>query len=207
MEIKETVYKDSIKCLEIKTKTRTNSFFDRIFKVRDKITSIIDIENFVSLKFEKILNEGSYKQHRIHLYYPEMNITYYLKYSRKSKEFKEKRIEIPDKTQDILSAFYWTRTQDFTVGDSLFINVTVDGVNAVTKVVVHRLETIDTIFGEKECLVIEPVLTQEGIFKQTGKILIWLTNDSFKIPVLVESKVVFGSFKAILEKAENISYP
>ena len=206
LEINEITYKDTIPCYQIISTSRTNSFFDKIFKVRDKIESTVDKDKFVSYEFKKNLKEGSYRQLRIHMYYPEQNISFYLKYSRKKKQFKEKRMEIPDNTQDILSALYWVRKQSFSVGDSLFINVTVDGRNAVTKVIVHRIETIKTIFGKKECLVIEPVLHGEAIFKQTGKIKIWLTNDEYKIPVKLKSKIIFGSFKAYLREAENVPY-
>ncbi len=201
MKIENYTYKDSVDCWLFTTTSKTRPFFDHIFRVRDKIESVIDKEKLISYRFEKKLNEGSYKQHRIHLYYPDQNLSYYLKYSRKKKEFKEERMEIPDETHDILSAFHYVRNQDLTVGDTLSINVTVDGKNVVTRVIVHRIETIETIFGNKtECLVIEPVMATEGVFKQTGRITIWLTNDDRKIPVKMESKITFGSFKAYLEE-------
>jgi len=40
------------------------------------------------------------------------------------------------------------------------------------------------------------------IFKQTGNIYIWLTNDEYKIPVKLESKISFGSFTASLVSAQ-----
>jgi len=205
LELNETTYRDSIPAYEIKSRAKTNSFFDKFFKVRDEIISTVDKDKFISYKFEKKLREGNYKQHRIHLYYPDLNLSYYLKYSRKSKKFKQTRMDIPENTQDILSAFYWFRKQEFTVGDTLSVNVTVDGRNTITKVAVHRLETIETIFGEKECFVIEPLLQTEAIFKQTGGVLIWLTRDTYKIPVQLESEVIFGHFHAILEKVENVT--
>jgi len=207
MQVQEYTYKDSIPCWEFTTKTKTKPFFDHIFKVRDKIVSIVDREKFISYKFEKKLNEGSYKQHRIHLYYPDQNSSFYLKYSRKKRSFKETRMEIPDNTQDILSAFYSIRKMDLNVRDSVFINVTADGKNVITKVVVHKLEKIKTIFGKIECLVIEPIMETEAVFKQSGRIKIWLTNDARKIPVKMESKVTFGSFKAYLEEYEGITSP
>ncbi len=206
LEVSETVYHDTIDCYLIRSTSRTNSFFDTVFKVRDKIESVLDKKRFVSYKFTKKLKEGLYRQHRIHFYYPDQNFSLYLKYSKKHKRFKEKRMEIPSDTQDILSAFYWTRTQDLEVGKSVFINVTVDGLNCNTEIKILRKEEIETIFGMKECLVIEPVLLGEAIFKQTGNILVWITNDEYKVPVKMESKIIFGSFKAILKDAENVPY-
>ena len=206
LKIKETTYKDTIECYKIESLVKTNSFFDKIYKVRDKMESIWEKRRLVALRFTKKLREGKYRQHRIHFYYPDLGFTIYTKFGRKTKKTKEKRMEIPPGTQDIFSAFYYFRLQDFSVGDTLTINVTADGRNYPANIVVHRTETIETIFGEKECFVIEPILKGEAIFKQTGKILIWLTADEHKVPVKMSSKIIFGSFKAILKDAKNVPY-
>ncbi|MCK9329205.1 MAG: DUF3108 domain-containing protein [Candidatus Cloacimonetes bacterium] len=185
---------------------RTNSFFDNIFKVRDKIESVSILDSMFSLRFEKNMREGKYRQHRIHQNYPDLNMSIYTRYSRSQKKYINQRMDIPDKTFDLLSAFYKVRTMDLTPGKTYKINITADGKNYVALVIVHRIETIETIFGDKtECLVLEPALQGESLFKQTGEIFIWLTNDNNKIPVLLQSKVIFGNFKAILNKAENIN--
>ncbi len=206
LQISSHIYKDSTECYKIESLAKTNSFFDNIYKVRDHIESIWDRNKHVTLRFTKKLREGSYRQHRIHFYYPEQNFTIYTKFGRKTKKFKEKRMEIPSDTQDILSALYYMRMQEFAVGDTLTINVTADGRNYPADVIVHRIEEIETIFGNKKCFVVEPILKGDAIFKQTGKILVWLTADEYKIPVKMSSKIVFGSFKAILNDAENIPY-
>lgn len=206
LQINSHIYKDSTECYKIESLAKTNSFFDNIYKVRDRIESIWDKNKLVTLRFTKKLQEGSYRQYRIHFYYPELNFTIYTKFGRKTKKFKEKRMEIPTNTQDILSALYYLRLQEFTVGDTLTINVTADGRNYPADVIVHRVEIMETIFGDKNCFVVEPVLKGDAIFKQTGKILVWLTADEHKIPVKMSSKIVFGSFKAILKNAENVPY-
>ena len=206
LEIKEHVYKDSIPTYRIYSLAKTNSFFDHIYKVRDKIESIWEKRRLISLRFTKKLQEGKYRQHRIHLYYPDENYSTYIKFGRKTKKTKEKKMDIADNTQDILSAFYWLRMQHLEVGKDFIINVTADGRNYPAKVIIHRKEKIDSIFGEKECFVVEPVLEGEAIFKQTGKILIWLTADDNKIPIKMSSKIVFGSFHADLKEVKNVSY-
>ncbi|PID28351.1 MAG: hypothetical protein CSB55_05120 [Candidatus Cloacimonadota bacterium] len=206
MTIDTLVFRDSVDCYKISAKAETNGFFDKIFKVRDNITSIWDKEKKVSRQFSKKLREGSYRQKRDQYFYPEQNFSLYLKWDMKKHKMKEKKLEIIDNTQDILSAFYWTRQQELKVGESKFINVSADGKNYKAEVKVHRKETLDTIFGTKECFLIEPVLVGDAIFKQTGNIYIWITDDDLKVPVLMESEVVFGSFKAVLEEADNVSF-
>lgn len=202
LKIEDHTYRDSIETYKITSLANTNSFFDHVYKVRDQLESIWRKRDLVTLRFTKKLREGSYRQHRIHFYYPDQNFTIYTKI--KKKKTSEERMDIADKTQDILSAFYYYRMQDFAVGDTLLINVTADGRNYPAKVVAHRTETIETIFGDTECIVVEPILEGEAIFKQTAEIYIWLTNDEHKIPLLMSSKIIFGHFKAILKNAKNV---
>jgi len=189
------------------TTARTYAFFDVFFKVRDRVESWWDKEKLIPYKFAKNLHEGRYRQHRIHLYDHDRNQTTYQKWCFKALRFDNTEMSIPFGTQDVLSAFYLVRTKQLMPGKPAFVNITVDGRTFDTEVVVHRRETIKTIFGNKECIVIEPKLSGDAVFKQTGSILIWVTNDQYKIPVRLESRVSFGSFVATLKSAQNVQLP
>ncbi|RLC47872.1 MAG: hypothetical protein DRH57_03270 [Candidatus Cloacimonadota bacterium] len=189
-------------CYNIRSIAKTNGLFSMFFKVRDQIDSYWDTELFVTRKYVKKLLEGSYKQFRIHYYFPEDTTTTYIKY-KKSKRIEKKFKTLPS-TQDVLSAFYKVRMMNFEVGDSMFINVTADGRNYRAKINVEKKEVLDTIFGKKECFLIVPVLKGEAIFKQKGKIEIWVTADKYKIPVMLKSKAIIGYFKAKLIDAEKV---
>ncbi len=202
----ESTLQDTIPVFEIVSKARTNSFFDTFYKVRDEITSVWDARTQVTHKFSKNLHEGSYRQLRIHFYYPEQGFTIYNRYDFKKQTMKEQRMEMPEDTQDILSSLYWVRMKDFVPGDTLYVNVVADGRSYRATVQVHKYETIDTMFGEKQCILIEPLLEGDAIFKQSGRIEIWLTDDAFKIPVQVRSKIGMWNFYAILEDAKNTGY-
>jgi len=186
---------------QIQVNAKTNSFFDKMFKVRDFIESISQYENFYSLRFTKRMEEGNYRQHRVHLNYLNLNKSVYSSYNHKKGTFNNVEMEIPENTLDIMSAFYYARTQDLKPSDYIAINITIDGKNYNAGVEVIKREAVDSILGRKTCLQIRPVLQGEAIFKQTGSIDIWLTDDGRKIPVLLSSKVIFGSFKAVLKSA------
>ena len=200
----ESTYNDTIPCYKITSKSYTTAFFDKFYKVRDSIQSCWDKKNHVSLYYYKQLNEGKYWQKRRNFYYPNQGICVYWNYDKKTKNIKEKVINIPKNTQDVLSAIYWFRTQKFSVGDTLFVNITDDGKSYVGKILILKKETIKTIFGKKQCFVVIPMLKGDATFKYSAKIKIWFTADDKKIPVKMESKVVFGSFRIMLVKAENI---
>ncbi len=206
LSVKDSVMYKGKKCVKFISTTRTNSSFDHIFKVRDFTESTWDPEKKISYKYSKKLNEGKYHQYRIHLYYQNIKASYYLRYSFKKNKFKQTRMDIPGNTQDVLSAFYSVREKKLIPGKKIVVNVTVDGVNYPATILVHKIVKLKTIYGKIECIPIEPLLQSEAVFKQNGKILIYLTNDDYKLPVLLESKVIFGSFKAVLVEAKNVPY-
>jgi hypothetical protein len=107
--------------------------------------------------------------------------------------------EILPGTQDVLSAFYYVRTQPLAPGDSLEVPNHSDGKNYPLMVRVLRRETITVPAGTFTCLVVEPLLKTAGLFKQEGRLTIWLTDDARKMPVLMKGKVTVGSIVAELE--------
>ncbi|MDD2231053.1 MAG: DUF3108 domain-containing protein, partial [Candidatus Cloacimonetes bacterium] len=183
----------------ISTNASTHKFFDRIFKVRDRVESWWDKDTLLPYKFSKNLQEGNYRQHRVHIYNHKTLKSTYQKWNYKNSNFDNTVMDISPDTQDILSAFYSVRFTRLAVGKSVFINITADGREMRTEVVVHKREKVKTIFGTVNCLMIEPLLRSEAVFKQSGRILIWVTDDEYKIPVKLESKITIGSFVAYLK--------
>lgn len=190
----------------LSTEAKTYPFFDAFFKVRDRVDSWWDKSTLLPLKFSKNLQEGGYKQRRTHIFDHSNNTTNYMKYSFKKGVYDSEDMAMLDKSQDVLSAFYYVRNQNLRPGQSLKVNITSDGRSMNTEVIVHKREKVKTIFGEINCLVIEPKLTGGAVFKQSGKITIWVTDDEYKIPVKMQSAVSFGSFVAVLKEAYNVPY-
>ncbi len=188
----------------LSTTAKTHSFFDKVFKVRDRVESWWDKESLLPYKFSKNLQEGNYKQHRVHIYDHSAKNTTYQRWDFDKSRFDNSVMDIPGDTQDILSAFYAVRSMPLVVGKSVFLNITADGRMMRTEVVVHRREMQKTIFGKVDCLVIEPKLRGDAVFKQSGRILIWITDDDYKIPVRMESKITIGSFVATLRSASQV---
>lgn len=205
LEAKSAVYQGK-PVWQLTTNARTHPFFDSVFKVRDKVESWWDKNTLLPYKFSKNLQEGGYRQHRVHIYNHNNKSSIYQKWHFKDNYFENKEMVIPNNTQDILSAFYSVRGQEMEVGKPVYVHITADGRSMNTEVLVHRKEMRKTIFGDISCLVIEPKLKGEAVFKQSGRILIWLTDDQYKIPVRLESKITFGSFVAVLKSAKQVPY-
>jgi hypothetical protein len=206
LEVKSDKYKD-VPVWLLNSSAKTYSFFDSVFKVRDTVQSTWEKENLRSLRFSKKLSEGNYRQYRIHYYDQQNKTSIYKRWDYKKQIFKDKQIAIPANTQDILSAFYLVRQKELYPGKVITVDVTTDGSAHKTQIIVRNRETIDSIFGKKQCLIIEPILKGESIFRQSDRVLIWVTDDEYKIPLKMTSKIIFGAFTATLKSAANVPYP
>ncbi len=107
-------------------------------------------------------------------------------------------MEIAQYTQDAFSAIYYLRTQTLEVGDTVYIDNFTDGRFYSMKVIVHKKETVSVKAGTFDCILVEPVLHAVGVFKHSGKLKVWLTDDRLRMPVLMKSKVLVGSISAEL---------
>jgi len=58
--------------------------------------------------------------------------------------------------------------------------------------------------GTFNCIVLEPLITEGGLFKSEGKILMWVTDDDRKLPVKVSTKIIIGSIDAELTQYSGI---
>lgn len=189
LEIKEIELIDGHPCYRIYSLAKSGRTFSLFFRVHDQVNSYMDVYQLFTRRFTKSLEEGNYRANQ-EINFDHVNgiATYH-----NGKEY-----EIPPNVQDVLSAFYYTRCLDLEVGSEIAIETHADRKNYPLLVQVLRKETVEVPAGTFDCLVVEPVLQSTGIFKQKGKLTVWLTDDDNKIPVLMKSKVFIGSIDAKL---------
>ncbi len=178
-------------CYNVQSKTMSNRFFSSIYKVRDKIVSYIDTQDLYSRYFYKRLREGDYKKN------VEISFDHEAQLARYSNGN-----EYPTKVgvQDVLSAFYFVRSLDLEPGNEYAVPAHSSRKTYDLKVLVHGREHVKVPAGEFDCLVVEPVIEGEGLFKHEGKLTLYLTDDSLKIPVLIKTKVPVGTIDVELKE-------
>lgn len=173
----------------IVTKAESNSFVSKFYKVRDRAESFIDAETLVSRRFVKHLREGGYKQ--------DIDVRFDQE-SRKAVYSGGTTYDVPAQVHDVLSAFYYVRTRPLVIGQTFSIPTHDNRKSYEMEVRVHKKERIEVPAGKFDCILVEPVLKSEGVFKSKGSIHVWLTDDERRIPVLVKSKVPIGSISVSL---------
>jgi hypothetical protein len=190
MEIPKIVKFNGKKCYHIVSTARSNKFFSVFFKVDDKVESFMDIHELYSHRFDKHLREGKFKADISTIFDQESHLAIY--------NNSQDTFSVAEYVQDVLSAFYFIRTQDLKVGKSLFVDNHTDKKNYPLEVKVLKKERVKVPAGTFDCVVVEPILKASGIFKQKGSLTVWLTDDEIKMPVLMKSKVVIGSISTEL---------
>jgi hypothetical protein len=186
---------------KISSQAWSNKVMDVLYRVRDKNESWMDREGLYSRHFEQDLHEGSFSTQRwVDYDYERGRFTRVEQ--RKGTETR-KEGPLPAHVQDVFSSLYYTRTLPLELGKTYEFLANSDAKNWTLRVVVLRKETVHVQAGQFSCLVVEPILLSEGIFKHKGRLFVWITNDAKRIPVLVRSQVAIGAVSAELVKREG----
>jgi hypothetical protein len=112
--------------------------------------------------------------------------------------------------QDMLSAFYYARTIDFSrakPGDIYTIETFLDDELWPLRMKYIGKETIKLRNGKYRCLKFQPVVQEGRIFASNNDLNVWVTDDGNRIPVLVQAKVLVGSIKMQLTGYEGLAHP
>lgn len=172
--------------------------FDWIFKVRDRYETFIDTEGLFPWRFEQHIREGSYSR----------DFSAFFDQRRGKAKTSEGEYDIPEYVNDIVSAFYLARTFDYSkmkINDRIHLqNFYKDKVYDLDIRYLGK-ERVTVAAGTFDCIIVEPLVLEGGLFKSEGNIIIWLTDDDLKIPVKVKTKVVIGSIDADLTSYSGLA--
>ncbi|MFH1194198.1 MAG: DUF3108 domain-containing protein [bacterium] len=171
--------------------------FDIVYKVRDRYETYIDAEGLFPWRFEQHIREGGYTR----------DFSAFFDQRKGKAKTSEGSYDIPKYVNDIVSAFYVTRTFDFSKmkpGDKFHLeNFYKDKVYPLD-IVYRGKERISVEAGTFDCIIVEPLVKEGGLFKHDGDIIIWLTDDTIKMPVKVKTKIIIGSIDAELKYYEGL---
>jgi hypothetical protein len=190
LEIRNMAVLDSVLSYHIVSIARTSRVFDKIFKVRDRHESFMEYNDLYSLRFIKHLREGKYRKDRQVDFDQKAHLAIY----------SDKTVQIAPNTHDFLTALYYARTLPLVPGQAVAMANHTDYKNYPIYIKYMRRERVKVPAGEFDCIVIEPVLETSTIFENSGKLTIWLTDDTVRMPVMMRSKVIVGAFEAVLKE-------
>ena len=175
--------------MEIVSKIDSASWTEPFYKVEDIETSKLmrDGKGFALHQYKMKLHEGKNDWYRA------------VTIDRKGNAFRFNNLYTSEKTSqklvepawDPVSCLYQVRHQPLTVGKAVYVNVVDKKKLNRIKVNVLRRETVMTPAGAFRTIVIRPemVVDSEGLFYARGPLIIWLTDDDRKVPVIIEKRI------------------
>ena len=179
---------------------KSAGLFNLFYKVDDRFESYFDTTNFVPWMFVRRTKEGKY------VFDDDVTFEQY-DHIAKSRR-KEKTI--PENVQDIVSAFYYMRTINFDsakVDQEYYLNFFLDDSVYTSRIIFQGRENVETTLGKFRCLKFKPQVASGGIFQEPYPMVLWVTDDRNKIPVLGKSAVFIGSVTIELIEFSGLMYP
>ena len=194
---------------ELKAIGKTYKTYESIFKVNDYFYSKIDKKTLLPQNFVRIVHEGNYTLYDSIRFDQKNNLAF--TYHGKSKsEAKSSVHKFNTCMQDMMSNLYYMRNIDLSemkkgdkIGTKMFfdkevfpINIGYDG---------QEVKNIKDL-GDFKTLRIVPDVVEGSVFKKGDHMTIWVSDDSNRIPLLIESPITVGSVKAVLKSHAGLRH-
>ncbi|MDG1477391.1 MAG: DUF3108 domain-containing protein [Vicingaceae bacterium] len=180
---------------------KTKGAFDWVFKVRDTYETFLDVDGVFPWMFKRDVNEGGYKINQKYTFAQTKN---------KVDNGEGKSFETPHGVQDMLSAFYYARSIDYSkakVGEVFTIWSFVDDELWPLKIRFLGKDKIKVGGDKYRALKFCPVVQEGRLFENEEDVAVWISDDNNKIPLLAQGKVLIGSVKMELSKAKGLANP
>lgn len=178
---------------------RSTSFWDNFYKVRDRYETFVEEETFYPRLFLRNVDEGGYQFQQDYKFYPQKQLV---------KTQDQKEFEVPTNIQDMVSAFFYARTFDFssiTKGDIVTVETFVDDEIFPLSIKYLGNDKIKVQGGEFDCMKFAPIVQKGRIFNTEDDLSVWISNDANKIPVKAEAQILIGSVTMELTNYMNLA--
>ena len=120
-------------------------------------------------------------------------------------QHRTQRLSVPtDEVLDTLSGIYYLRNRQLQVGRTEMLHIYDSETYAEVPVEILRREEMRLPnLVQVATLVVRPLQKTAGIFRRTGDVLIWMTDDDHKVPVKIVTSIALGQVTAELVSAES----
>lgn len=171
-----------------------------LMKVDDHFESYIDEKAMLPWLFIRKTREGSYTKEDQVEFSPNHNIAVSQKATKQT----------PPKVQDIVSAFYFARTSDFTrlhPEEHFTIPIFLDDSVYNSAIIFKQRELAQTSLGKFNCVKFKPMLMSGNILTNKYPMTVWISDDENKIPIRIESSLFIGKVEVELIDSKGLANP
>jgi len=190
----------------VTTTAQSQGFVSLLFSVQNEFRSFFNPRTLCSEKISKKINEG--RRHK------ETEIVFDSKRKRAILEerdltkpnepLKHAENEIPNCVEDVVTAFYYLRRQDFQIGKPLHLPVNDGSQTYDVTLDVQARERIQTPLGNRSAIRVEPKVFS-GLFKRKGRMLVWFSDDDQHLPLRIKFMIAVGPITATLKSVTRVA--
>ncbi|MEA1898367.1 MAG: DUF3108 domain-containing protein [Bacteroidota bacterium] len=184
---------------------RSLAKYDWLYKVNDRFESLAEKSSYQPFLFERNTHERNNFTHNRYLFdYSAKKI-----YTETENENQSKTIDTIDfveGTMDVLSAIYYCRNLDYAdmePDEKIPLKMVIN--NQIYELFIHYLGIENIKNREKQeysCYKFSIRLVEGTMFKGGEELVVWLSKDDLRRPLVVSSKVMIGSVNAYLWQEE-----
>lgn len=186
--------------LEVKTETASAGLIRKFYPMTLHASTLLELDQWRMLRNEVRGETRSEENASLTLFDFERQL---MSYEDEVEPERNRIRSVPyDCPVDYSTAFLQLRGMDLAVGRSFPVFVTTKGKFYYAELKVADLETIRTDIGTVECFRLEPLSSfpESKVFREGGKMAIWITNDARRIPVRFDVKTGVGTASIRLEE-------
>lgn len=166
---------------------------NRLFRLNNVNESWTSVDRLVSMRFHQEQNEN--RRHRTRQFEIYADSGFY----RQAGVAEPK--PTPAHPVDDAAIVYYLRTFDLEVGKSYKFDNYFKAEKNPLIVRVHQSETMELPDGSRvRCIVLQPMIGDDGLFSNRSDARIWITDDARRIPVQIRSRFPWGTITLRLEK-------
>jgi len=189
---------------------KTYKSYEWFFKVRDYYDTYIEKNSLLPRTSIRDVSEGKYKLYD-EVIFDQKNKKAKSRRGKTREQSRVKEYDVKECMHDILSIIYYTRNIDFNnykEGDqfpvSIFMDKEVWDLSVKYKGKQARKKVRKN--GRFNTIKFSPEIISGRIFKEGEQMMVYVSDDKNRIPVLIESPVSVGSVKAVLKKHKGLKY-
>jgi hypothetical protein len=170
----------------------SNDYVSKFYPVRDRYETWVDARDFQPLRFEKHAREGRYESDEVE----EFDL------DRRIGAWRDTRVPLPERIEDVISSFYYLRTQPLAVGSDVAVELFSRGKIYRLSAAVQAKERVETEAGTFDAIRVQPAMreTESAEDRNKGKLFLWFSDDARRLPVMARTVLPIGSVTARLRK-------
>ena len=202
----QSVFQGSKDVYAVVTTAHSQAFVSLLFTVDNEFRSIFNPQTLCSERISKKINEG-HRHKETEIVFDSQRKLAILDERDLNKPHeppKHAENEIPNCVEDVVTAFYYLRNQDFQIGKPLHLPVNDGSQTYDVTLDIQALETIQTPLGRDSAIRVEPKVFS-GLFKRKGRMLVWFSNDDQHLPLRIKFMIAVGTITATLKSVTHVA--